>query len=73
MEVWDIFIGYGQSWCGSMTTESEKDRVSWDDHALDRDRVNYIVKYMPDFTNAFHCNVGVNKLSIQKKDMCAVW
>ncbi|HVW11810.1 MAG TPA: M13 family metallopeptidase [Bryobacteraceae bacterium] len=65
-----FFLSYGQSWCSNTTPEVEQLQSQTDPHAIDRDRVNGVVKNMPEFQKAFSCPAGKPMVSA---NACRVW
>jgi len=53
-----FFVGYGQSWRGSLRDEEKRPRATVDPHSSDRYRANGVVRNMPEFQEAFHCQTG---------------
>jgi putative endopeptidase len=67
-----IFIGYAQSWAGSMRPEYERLLATANEHPLDRFRVNAPLSNMPEFATAFGCKAGDPMVRAEEK-RCAVW
>ncbi len=65
-----FFIGWGQIWCENMSNEMLRLQVTTDPHSPPRDRVNGVVKNMPEFEKAFQCKPQSAMVS---KDACRVW
>ena len=67
-----IFIGYAQSWAGSMRPEYERLLATSNEHPLDRFRVNAPLSNMPEFATAFGCKAGDPMVRPEEK-RCVVW
>jgi putative endopeptidase len=67
-----IFIGFAQSWAGSMRPEFERLLATSNEHPLDRFRVNATLSNMPEFATAFGCKVGDAMVRDAAK-RCSVW
>jgi endothelin-converting enzyme/putative endopeptidase len=65
-----FFIGYAQSWCGDVRDESKRLRATVDPHSPPEYRTNGVVSNMPEFQEAFHCNVGSPMV---RENRCRVW
>jgi endothelin-converting enzyme/putative endopeptidase len=65
-----FFIGYGQSWCGSVRDEEKRLRATVDPHSPDKYRANGVVTNMPEFQEAFQCKTGT---PMAPETRCRVW
>jgi endothelin-converting enzyme/putative endopeptidase len=65
-----FFVGYGQSWCGSVRDESKRLRATVDPHSPEKYRANGVVSNMPEFQQAFHCKAGSPMVN---QNQCRVW
>ena len=65
-----FFIGWGQIWCENMSNELLRLQVTTDPHSPPKDRVNGVVRNMPEFEKAFQCKPQSPMVS---KDACRVW
>jgi endothelin-converting enzyme/putative endopeptidase len=65
-----FFLAWGQIRCENVTPEAAKRRVTTDEHAPGRWRVNGVVSNMPEFASAFACKAGA-PMAPEKR--CAVW
>ncbi|HZE28383.1 MAG TPA: M13 family metallopeptidase [Terriglobales bacterium] len=65
-----FFVGYGQSWCGSLRDEEKRLRARVDPHSPDQYRASGVVANMPEFQEAFHCQTGAR---MAPEERCRVW
>jgi endothelin-converting enzyme/putative endopeptidase len=65
-----FFLGYGQSWCGSIRPEQLRLQAQTDPHSPRRFRVNGVVQNMPEFGQAFGCKTGQ---PMMPANACHVW
>ncbi len=65
-----FFIGYGQSWCGSVRDEEKRMRAAVDPHSPDKYRANGVVTNLPEFQKAFQCKTGT---PMAPETRCRVW
>jgi putative endopeptidase len=65
-----LFLGYGQSWCGSTRPEQLRIQVQTDPHSPPQFRVNGVVRNMPEFGEAFGCRAGQPMMPV---NVCRVW
>ncbi|MEP6568378.1 MAG: M13 family metallopeptidase [Acidobacteriota bacterium] len=67
-----FFLGYAQVWGRKQTPEAMRQQVLTDPHPLGRFRVNGPLSNMPQFAEAFHCNMGDAMVRPPEK-RCQVW
>jgi endothelin-converting enzyme/putative endopeptidase len=65
-----VFLGWGQSWCENRTAQIARLRATVDPHSPGKDRVNGVVRNMPEFRNAFGCKEGRPMAPLKA---CRVW
>ena len=65
-----FFLGFGQAWCAKLRPDFERMRMTTDDHAPPRWRVNGSVSATPEFRRAFRCAAGAKMAPAQQ---CVVW
>jgi len=65
-----FFVGYAQWACENQTDESRRVRAKTDVHSPARWRVNGLVANMPEFRQAFSCQVGT---AMAPEKICQVW
>jgi putative endopeptidase len=65
-----FFLNWGQIWCQNVRPEVARMRAQVDTHSPGRDRVNGVVKNMPEFQKAFACKVGQPMVAAPA---CRVW
>lgn len=65
-----FFIGYAQSYCGKLTSESMQSLLEKGPHAPDKARVNVPVQNSRPFAEAFECKEGS---PMAPKDRCELW
>ncbi len=65
-----FFLAYGQTWCENMRPEEARLRAQTDPHSPGRFRVNGVLHNMPEFQQAFSCQVGQPMVRIPP---CRVW
>lgn len=68
----EFFLGYAQSWCGSMRGEMLRLLVATNPHAPPKFRVNGPLSNMPEFASAFSCREGSAMVRAPAK-RCEVW
>ena len=67
-----FFLGWAQVWGRKQTPEAMRQQILTDPHPLGRFRVNGPLSNMPQFAEAFHCNVGDAMVRAPEK-RCQVW
>jgi putative endopeptidase len=67
-----FFLGWAQVWGRKQTPEAMRQQILTDPHPLGRFRVNGPLSNMPQFAEAFHCNVGDAMVRPPDK-RCQVW
>jgi putative endopeptidase len=67
-----FFLGWAQVWGRKQTPEAMRQQVLTDPHPLGRFRVNGPLSNMPQFAEAFHCNMGDAMVRPPDK-RCQVW
>lgn len=65
-----FFVGYAQSFCGSVRDERARMLATTDPHSPDRYRVNGVVSNLPAFGAAFSCKPGQ---PMMPEKTCRVW
>jgi putative endopeptidase len=65
-----FFVGYAQSFCGSVRDERARMLATTDPHSPDRYRVNGVVSDLPAFGAAFSCKPGQ---PMMPEKTCRVW
>jgi endothelin-converting enzyme/putative endopeptidase len=65
-----FFLAFGQIWCDNARPEALRLQVQTDPHSPARDRVNGVVRNMPEFREAFSCKVGQ---AMAPANACRVW
>jgi endothelin-converting enzyme/putative endopeptidase len=65
-----FFLNWGQIWCQNVRPEMSRMLVQVDPHSPGRERVNGVVQNMPEFRNAFACQVGQPMV---REPACRVW
>ena len=65
-----LFLGYGQNWCGETRPEAERLQVQTNPHSPRTFRVNGVVQNMPEFGQAFGCKPGQPMMPV---NACRVW
>jgi len=65
-----FFLNWGQVWCQNVRPEVARMRAQVDTHSPGRDRVNGVLKNMPEFQKAFACKVGQPMVAAPA---CRVW
>ncbi len=65
-----VFLGWGQSWCENRTAQIARLRATVDPHSPGKDRVNGVVRNLPEFRNAFGCKEGRPMAPLKA---CRVW
>jgi len=65
-----LFLGWGQVWCWKMTDEAARLQALTNPHSPGRDRVNGVVRNMPEFAKAFQCKAGAPMAPV---NACRVW
>jgi putative endopeptidase len=67
-----FFLGWAQVWGRKQTPEAMRQQILTDPHPLSRFRVNGPLSNMPQFAEAFHCQLGDAMVrSVDKR--CQVW
>jgi putative endopeptidase len=67
-----FFLGWAQVWGRKQTPEAMRQQILTDPHPLGRFRVNGPLSNMPQFAEAFHCNLGDAMVRPPDK-RCQVW
>ena len=65
-----FFLNWGQIWCQNVRPETARLRAQVDTHSPGNDRVNGVVKNMPEFQKAFACKIGQPMVAAPA---CRVW
>jgi putative endopeptidase len=65
-----FFLGWGQIWCVNETPELLRLLAATNPHSPGRERVNGVVRNMPEFEKAFACHAGQPMVS---QAACRVW
>ncbi len=65
-----FFLAWGQIWCQNTRPEMSRMLVQVDPHSPSRERVNGVVQNMPEFRQAFACQVGQPMV---REPACRVW
>jgi predicted metalloendopeptidase len=65
-----LFLGWGQIWCENQTDQIARLRAQVDPHSPGKDRVNGVVRNMPEFQKAWGCKQGQPMVS---ENACRVW
>ncbi|MDQ2950019.1 MAG: M13 family metallopeptidase [Acidobacteriota bacterium] len=65
-----FFLGWGQIWCENTREESARLRATVNPHSPGEFRVNGVVSNMPEFRQAFACNIGQPMV---REPVCRVW
>ncbi|MGA7908676.1 MAG: M13 family metallopeptidase, partial [Candidatus Sulfotelmatobacter sp.] len=65
-----LFLGYGQNWCGETRPEAERLQVQTNPHSPRKFRVNGVVQNIPEFGQAFGCKPGQPMMPV---NACRVW
>ena len=65
-----LFLGWGQIWCENTSPQMLRLQVTTDPHAPAENRVNGVVRNMPEFQQAFHC--AANSAMVGQP-ACRVW
>ncbi len=64
------WLGYAQSWCTQITSESLRQRMTTDVHPPAEFRVNAVVMNRPEFARDFSCAPGTRMAPVNR---CSVW
>lgn len=67
-----FFLGWAQVWGRKQTPEAMRQQILTDPHPLGRFRVNGPLSNMPQFAEAFHCQLGDNMVR-PPDQRCQVW
>ena len=67
-----FFLGWAQVWGRKQTPEAMRQQILTDPHPLGRFRVNGPLSNMPQFAEAFHCNLG-DAMVRPPDQRCQVW
>jgi putative endopeptidase len=67
-----FFLGWAQVWGRKQTPEAMRQQILTDPHPLGRFRVNGPLSNMPQFAEAFHCNLG-EAMVRPPEQRCQVW
>lgn len=65
-----LFLGWGQIWCQKQTDQIARLRAQVDPHSPGHDRVNGVVRNMPEFQKAWGCKQGQPMVA---ENACRVW
>lgn len=65
-----VFLGWGQIWCENQTDQLARLRAQTDPHSPGKDRVNGVVRNMPEFQKAWGCKAGQPMVA---QNACRVW
>jgi len=65
-----VFLGFAQGWCTESTQEQEAVMIKTDTHSPPRFRVNGALMNLPEFGEAFSCEVGS---PMRPEKICEVW
>jgi putative endopeptidase len=65
-----FFLANAQIWCSKIREAEAKRRVQVDPHSPPRFRVNGAMANLPEFGEAFACEVGS---PMRPEDICSVW
>jgi putative endopeptidase len=65
-----FFLAWGQIWCQNVRPEMSRMLVQVDPHSPGRERVNGVLENMPEFRQAFACQVGQPMV---REPACRVW
>jgi predicted metalloendopeptidase len=65
-----FFLGAGRAWCEKRRPEFSRMLVSVDPHSPGKYRVDGVVRNMPEFQKAFHCQAGQ---AMVPENACRVW
>jgi endothelin-converting enzyme/putative endopeptidase len=65
-----LFLGFGQVWCENVTDEAARLSALTNPHSPGNDRVNGVVRNMPEFQKAFGCRVGQPMV---RSPACRLW
>lgn len=65
-----LFLGWGQIWCQNQTDQIARLRVQVDPHSPGNNRVNGVVRNMPEFQRAWGCKTGQPMVA---ENACHVW
>ena len=65
-----FFLAHAQAWCAIVRPENARLRAVTDPHSPPRWRVNGPLSNLPEFAEAFRCNVGDPMV---RSDRCQVW
>ncbi|HEX4450061.1 MAG TPA: M13 family metallopeptidase [Kofleriaceae bacterium] len=68
--VQELFIGFGQNWCGQTRPEQQRLQVQTDPHSPREFRANGVARNMPELAKAFGCKVGQ---PMMPKTVCRTW
>jgi putative endopeptidase len=67
-----FFLGWAQVWGRNQTPEARRLQVATDPHPLGKFRVNGPLSNIPEFAEAFHCQLG-DAMVRPEKERCQVW
>lgn len=65
-----LFLGWGQIWCQNQTDQVARLRAQVDPHSPGNNRVNGVVRNMPEFQRAWGCKTGQPMVA---ENACHVW
>jgi putative endopeptidase len=65
-----FFLSFGQIWCENQREEGLRLRAQTDPHSPGKERVNGVVRNMPEFQKAFACKAGQ---PVVAPNACRVW
>lgn len=66
-----LFLGWGQIWCENQTDQIARLYATTDPHSPGKDRVNGVVRNMPEFQRAWGCKAGAPMAP--PPNACRVW
>ena len=71
LEDQDFFLAYAQSWCSKSTSEEIREQLASGDHAPEEFRVNSVLSNLKEFSRAFSCREGKDRMSPALR--CEMW
>ncbi len=66
-----FFLSYAHSWCAKSTESKLRSQVLSDPHPPEEFRVNGVLMNMPEFSEAFQCHQGVDRMAPTQR--CSIW
>lgn len=67
----EFFLSYAQSWCTKVRDEAMLMQINTDTHPPEEFRVNSVMMNMPEFSQVYQCQEGVDKMA--PKVRCHMW